>query len=81
MPKLRALSGDELLRILSRFGFRRVSQRGSHVKMRRVVPSGVRESLTVPLHGELERGTLHAIYRQTTRYVPESELQPYFYTD
>jgi predicted RNA binding protein YcfA (HicA-like mRNA interferase family) len=81
MSKLRTLSGYEVLRILRRFGFRQVSQQGSHVKMRRVLPNGVRESLTVPLHSELDRGTLHAIYRKAARFVPESDLWPHFHSD
>lgn len=81
MPKLRALSGYELLRILGGFGFAQVSQRGSHVKLRRTLPSGIREGLTVPLHEELDRGTLHTIYRQAGRFIPESDLRPHFYTD
>jgi predicted RNA binding protein YcfA (HicA-like mRNA interferase family) len=61
MPRLRALSGGDLIRIFARFGFGEISQRGSHVKLRRVLANGVRENLTVPLHGELDRGTLQAI--------------------
>ncbi len=34
MPKLRRLSGDDVIRILERFGFTVQTQRGSHVKMR-----------------------------------------------
>jgi len=56
MPKLKVLSGAEVLRILNQFGFVSESQRGSHVKVRRVLPSGVRQSLTVPLHREIDRG-------------------------
>ncbi|HHP7231190.1 MAG TPA: type II toxin-antitoxin system HicA family toxin [Xenococcaceae cyanobacterium] len=36
MPKLRRLSGVEVIAILKRFGFEIYSQRGSHVKLRRV---------------------------------------------
>ncbi len=75
------LSGGEVLRILHEFGFARVSQRGSHVKVRRLRSDGVRESLTVPLHDELDRGTLHTLYRQAARFVPESDLRPRFYLD
>ena len=81
MPRLRTLSGGEVLRILNEFGFARVSQRGSHVKVRRLRSDGVRESLTVPLHDELDRGTLHTLYRQAARFVPESDLRPRFYLD
>jgi len=34
MPKLRRLSGDEVIRILERFGFAVYTQKGSHVKLR-----------------------------------------------
>lgn len=36
MPKLRTLSGAEVLAILGEFGFRPLSQRGSHMKVRRI---------------------------------------------
>jgi hypothetical protein len=47
MPKLRVLSGREVLKIL----------------------------------GGFDRGTLHAIYRQASRFIPESELRGKFFTD
>jgi predicted RNA binding protein YcfA (HicA-like mRNA interferase family) len=62
-------------------GFEQVSQRGSHVKLRRLLSDGSRQTLTIPAHGELDKGTVIAIYRQALRYVTESELRPHFYTD
>jgi len=56
------------------------SQRGSHVKLRRLLPGGVRQTLTIVLHDEVDKGTLRAIFRQAVRYVPESELRPHFFT-
>ncbi|RKY57587.1 MAG: type II toxin-antitoxin system HicA family toxin [Candidatus Latescibacterota bacterium] len=79
MPKLKILSGREVVGIFSHFGFEVVSQRGSHVKLRRTLPDGTKQSLTIPLHEELDRGTLRAIFRQALRYIPEEELRPYFY--
>ena len=79
MPKLRVLSGKEVIKILSKFGFEVVSQKGSHVKLRRVLSDGTKRTLTVPLHEELDRGTLKAIIRQASRYIPEEELKRYFY--
>ncbi len=81
MPKLRTLSGDDLLRILASFGFRLFSQRGSHVKLRRALPDGVQQTLTIVLHDELDKGTLRAIFRQSLRFIPEEELRPHFYTE
>lgn len=48
MAKLRVLSGHDVLRILGEFGFQRFAQRGSHIKIRRVLPDGRTQSLTVP---------------------------------
>ena len=81
MPRLRALSGDDLLRIFSLFGFTVFSQRGSHVKLRRKLTDGSRQTLTVVMHKEVDKGTLRAIFRQALRYVPESELMPHFFTE
>lgn len=79
VPRLRALGARDVLRALAAFGFEVASTRGSHAKLRRVLPSGEVQILTVPLHRELAAGTLRAIYRQALKFVPESELRPYFY--
>ena len=81
MSKLRSLSGLEVLKILAEFGFLRYSQRGSHIKLRRVAVGGGTQTLTVPAHDEIDRGTLHAVYRQESRYVSEVELRGKFFTD
>ena len=79
MPKLKVLSGQDVLRILAGFGFTFESQRGSHVKLRRVLTGGARQSLTVPLHHEIDRGTLMAIYRQALRFIAAEELRKHFF--
>lgn len=80
-PKLRRLSGKQVLSTLNHFGFQVLSQRGSHVKLHRINAAGAKETITVPIHDELDVGTLHAIFRQTCKYIPEEELRPYFYSD
>jgi predicted RNA binding protein YcfA (HicA-like mRNA interferase family) len=60
MPKLRVLAGAEVCDLLTKQGFEHVRQRGSHVIMRRA-----NVSLPVPLHRELDRGTLRGIIRQS----------------
>jgi len=79
MPKLKVLSGKQVVKVLSRFGFKVISQRGSHIKLRRILENGTKQTLTIPLHQELDRGTLRAIYRQALKYIPEEKLKPYFY--
>jgi len=81
MAKLRTLSGKDLLRIFAGFDFRQLSQRGSHIKLRRTLPSGVQQTLTIVHHTEVDRGTLHAIYRQALRFIQESDLRPTFYSE
>ena len=80
-PRLRRLSGAEIITILQTFGFEVHSQRGSHVKLRRIGPEGRKETLTVPDHPELDTGTVRAIFRQASRYIPEDELRPHFYSE
>lgn len=81
MPRLRRLSGDEVVAILLRFGFRIYSQKGSHMKLRRTLESGRNQNLTVPRHRELATGTLYSIFTRAVRFVPEDALRPHFYTD
>jgi len=81
MPRLRALSGRDVVRILNGFGFAVVAIRGSHAKLRRLLPDGRHETLTVPLHDTLATGTIRALYRQAARFVAESDLRPHFYLD
>jgi predicted RNA binding protein YcfA (HicA-like mRNA interferase family) len=81
MSRLRVLSGSEVLKILGEFDFQDFAQRGSHIKLRRILSGGRTQTLTVPNHDEIDRGTLHAIYRQASRYIPEPELRKKFFTD
>jgi predicted RNA binding protein YcfA (HicA-like mRNA interferase family) len=68
-----------VVRALRTFGFDVVATRGSHAKLRRVLRSGERQTLTIPLHDALAMGTTHAIFRQACRYVPEGDLRPFFF--
>ena len=80
MPKLRSLTGEDVIGIFSQFGFEIVSQKGSHVKLRGILSDGTKETLTIPFHKELDKGTLRAIFRQALRYFPVEQLKPYSYS-
>lgn len=67
MAKLPRVSGEEVKRALERAGFRKVSQRGSHVKMRHA--DG--RTVIIPMHRELAAGTLRSILRQAGLTVEE----------
>jgi predicted RNA binding protein YcfA (HicA-like mRNA interferase family) len=79
-PKLKRLSGSDIVRILGLFGFSVVTQRGSHVKLRRIGNAGEKQTITIPLHSEIDIGTVKAIFRQASRYIPEDQLRRHFYT-
>ncbi|MFH0868641.1 MAG: type II toxin-antitoxin system HicA family toxin [archaeon] len=60
MLKLPRISGSDLLRILTKhFGFRTLRQKGSHITL-----TNDKVFITIPLHPELDTGTLHAILKE-----------------
>ena len=78
MPRLKVLSGEEVIKTLEFFGFKTISQKGSHVKLRRVI-GDKHQTLTIPNHEELDKGTLKAIFNQASKYILETELTTHFY--
>lgn len=63
MPKLPRLSGNEVIKILKKFGFIEIRQKGSHVILKQNIPNG-EIGCVVPLHKELAIGTLNGILKQ-----------------
>ena len=59
MSKLPVLSGDELIKLLTKAGFKIVRQKGSHVSLQKDNFNTV-----VPLHHELAKGTIMGILNQ-----------------
>lgn len=81
MPRLKRLAPRDIVRLLGRFGFEVISIRGSHAKLVRIGPSGRRDILIVLMHRQLTTGTLHAIYRHASRFVPDQRLRNTFFAD
>jgi predicted RNA binding protein YcfA (HicA-like mRNA interferase family) len=79
MPKLRRLTGPEVIRILEQFGFIVSRTKGSHRRLKRVIDDA-EQYLTVAFHGNkpIPIGTLRKIYREACEYIPEEELEPHF---
>jgi predicted RNA binding protein YcfA (HicA-like mRNA interferase family) len=63
MQKLPRVSGKKVVKALSKVGFVAVRQKGSHVIMRKKTDSGTKTTV-VPLHKEVDIGTLLEIIRQ-----------------
>ena len=59
MPVLPIVSGKQCIKALGAIGYRELRQKGSHV---RLTCEG-RSPVTVPLHDNLDRGTLRSILR------------------
>ncbi|WP_201253353.1 MULTISPECIES: type II toxin-antitoxin system HicA family toxin [Cyanophyceae] len=58
------------MEILSQFGFENISQKGSHIKLRRLSETR-KETLIIPNYKQLDLGTCRAIYRQASKYISE----------
>ena len=75
MPRLRKLSGHELVKILcNKFGFTAKRQRGSHIILIKESESG-KVGCVIPLHKELKIGTLKGILEQAC--ISEQEFTEY----
>ncbi|HTT32781.1 MAG TPA: type II toxin-antitoxin system HicA family toxin [Methylomirabilota bacterium] len=59
-PKLPVISGEDLIRVLRKFGYEVVRQKGSHVRLRNELEPR-RLPVTVPLHKEIAPGTLKSV--------------------
>ena len=69
-PQLPVLSGAQMVRMLVKAGFHQKSQRGSHVKLIKILPDRTLVAI-VPLHRELASGTVKSIIRQTNLTLEE----------
>lgn len=63
MPKLPVLSGKEIIKVLTRFGFTELRQKGSHVILKKYFENK-EIGCVVPLHKEVAIGTLKGILKQ-----------------
>lgn len=60
MPKLPQISGNDLVKLLIKDGFIFISQKGSHIKLRKG-----KIIIIVPSHHEIRKGTLGNILKLT----------------
>lgn len=80
MSKLKIFSGKEIIAIFESFDFFVAGRKGSHVKIKRVI-GNIAQTLTVPDHKELDKGTVKAIFNQAPRYISADKLREFFYTE
>jgi predicted RNA binding protein YcfA (HicA-like mRNA interferase family) len=72
-PRPPLLSGRQLVKIFQRLGYREVSQKGSHIKIRNDDTGSV---LIIPDHKEVDRWTLRTILKQAE--IPEEQFREHF---
>ncbi|HYA02491.1 MAG TPA: type II toxin-antitoxin system HicA family toxin [Syntrophobacteria bacterium] len=72
-PRPPLLSGRQLVKIFQRLGYREVSQKGSHIKIRNDDTGSV---LIIPDHNEVDRWTLRTILKQAE--IPEEHFREQF---
>ena len=72
MGKLQILSGQEVCKIMAKYGFEMIRRRGSHIVMQKKMEA---TTITVPVpnHKEIRIGTLKSIIRQSK--IPSSEFE------
>lgn len=69
-PKPALFSGRKLVKIFKKMGYEKISQKGSHIKMRNYETESV---IIIPDHKEVDRWTLKTILRQAE--ISEEELK------
>lgn len=63
MPKLPVLSGHKVIKALNKAGWVQKRTKGSHVILAKIIDDQ-KIALVVPLHREIDKGTLIEIIRQ-----------------
>ncbi len=69
----RDTGGEDLARLLAKFGYRRIRQSGSHIRLASS-SKGKPHHITIPLHKPLKVGTLSRILKDIAAYL-ETDLQ------
>ncbi|HAT68348.1 MAG: hypothetical protein A2481_03410 [Candidatus Yonathbacteria bacterium RIFOXYC2_FULL_47_9] len=77
MPKLKQLSGKEVIKIFESHGFEVKRTTGSHTRLT-LVRDGTSYHITIPLHDALKKGTLHSIVKDFETYFGKDATNRFF---
>jgi predicted RNA binding protein YcfA (HicA-like mRNA interferase family) len=61
----RDVSGKDLVKVLSKYGYEVVRQSGSHIRMSIITSDGVK-NVTIPNHASIKLGTLMSIINEVS---------------
>ena len=70
----RDMGGEDLIKLLAKFGYEVVRQTGSHVRLKSEVMGKI-HSITIPLHKPLKLGTLNNILSDVAEYLKISKKE------
>lgn len=82
MPsKLRSnISGEDIIKFFKSHNFEISRTKGSHIVMKRYNKER-KEVLIIPNHKTILKGTLKAIFNQSSTYISVDQLHDFFYTE
>ena len=78
MPKLKQLSGKEVVKIFKSHGFEIKRTVGSHVRLT-LSEKDSSYHVTIPLHDNLKKGTLHGIIKDFELCFGKEETEQFFF--
>ena len=58
MSNIPQVSGQQVIKVLSKVGFSEVRQKGSHIRLVKVHENGYKQLVTIPNHKVIRKGTL-----------------------
>jgi predicted RNA binding protein YcfA (HicA-like mRNA interferase family) len=69
MPKIpRDISGKDLAKLLSKYGYKITRQTGSHIRLTSNL-AGLTHQITIPHHSQIKIGTLNKILNEIAGYL------------
>jgi predicted RNA binding protein YcfA (HicA-like mRNA interferase family) len=71
----RDVSGKDIVKMLTRYGYDVIRQSGSHIRMSITTKDGVR-NITIPNHGSIRLGTLMSIVTEVSEHlnIPKEDI-------
>jgi predicted RNA binding protein YcfA (HicA-like mRNA interferase family) len=64
----RDVSGKDLVKVLSKYGYEVIRQSGSHIRMSIITSDGTK-NVTIPNHTSIKLGTLMSIINETSSHL------------
>jgi predicted RNA binding protein YcfA (HicA-like mRNA interferase family) len=65
MPRLPQVSGSDLVKVFQKDGWSVVGQKGSHIKLRKTLEGQAKQTIIIPQHKVIKKGTLAGILRDS----------------